>query len=341
MKVFEIIIKPESGFVTPLKGDTLFGHVCWHFASEGILEDLLEKYNRKPFAVVSTPVPKLVGKRTRYCFKRPDLPIFQFQHSPMNHRDRIEILKNRKEVKKKRWMVLEEGKRVRSFPEMEFWNDSVLAKEQSKISEGVAEVREITSFVMEHSQPHNTIHRINDTTGKGQFAPYTVKEHFYYPGTELALFVGIDEDQICLDWFLEALERIGDQGYGRDASTGKGRFTLGETEEVDLLSWGAEKANAAYTLAPSVPETGFFEEGYFSPFTRYGRHGDRLAKAPNPFKNPVVLADEGAVFQWKTDPRPEPWIGRGLTGISKAEPRTVMQGYSLYIPVRLEAKDNE
>jgi CRISPR-associated protein Csm4 len=78
---------------------------------------------------------------------------------------------------------------------------------------------------------------------------------------------------------------------------------------------------------------------YFAPFTRFGRHGDVLAKSSNPFKNPVIMADEGAIFMPADLDRTmnKPYIGTAVTNISKAEPNAVTQGYSLYIPVIVEA----
>lgn len=54
MKLYEVIIKPESGFGTPLKGDTIFGHICWQTAYdknllEGGLDRWIDCYAERPF----------------------------------------------------------------------------------------------------------------------------------------------------------------------------------------------------------------------------------------------------------------------------------------------------
>jgi CRISPR-associated protein Csm4 len=101
---------------------------------------------------------------------------------------------------------------------------------------------------------------------------------------------------------------------------------------------GSDAPNACYTLAPCVPENDTHSDIFFMPFTRYGKHGDILAKSGNPFKNPVIMADEGAVLIPKSkEVFAKPYIGQAVLNLSKAEPKTVMQGYSLYIPVRVEA----
>ena len=62
MKTYEIILKPLSGFGTPLKGDTLFGHICWQAAYDSSLFDapldtLLSGYASSPFLVISSAYP--------------------------------------------------------------------------------------------------------------------------------------------------------------------------------------------------------------------------------------------------------------------------------------------
>jgi len=70
VKLYEIIIKPESGFGTPLKGDTIFGHICWQVSYNpellnGGLEKWIACYGERPFAVFSSAWPKI--KKTTRC----------------------------------------------------------------------------------------------------------------------------------------------------------------------------------------------------------------------------------------------------------------------------------
>jgi CRISPR-associated protein Csm4 len=95
----------------------------------------------------------------------------------------------------------------------------------------------------------------------------------------------------------------------------------------------AKGANACFTLSPSVPEANLYHQQYFVPFTRFGRHGDRLARSKNPFKVPVVMADEGAVFvpcEQKVFSRP--YLGRAIHDVSLVQFNAVAQGYSIYLP---------
>lgn len=344
MKVYEITLKPLTGFGTTLKGDTIFGHFCWQIAYDESLaarslQDLLLNYQSRPFAVFSSAYPKFCpGTQYNYVFKTPDLPMDTLFDLPEDKKQRIE---KRKEYKAKRWMLLRLDKEFSRFSELEFLNDKELSKRaQENMSDEARKLlkkSDAKHFAASFSQPHNAINRLTGTTGEGRFAPFSVEQFVFYPETELALFAGIDETVISIEQVRLGLERMGDSGFGKDASSGLGRFELGEESAVNLGQLGSKSPNACYTLAPCTPERDTFSGMFFTPFTRFGRHGDILAKSSNPFKNPVIMADDGGIFMpGNKDVFDKPYIGRGVKGISKAEPAAVTQGYSLYIPVKVE-----
>ncbi len=98
---------------------------------------------------------------------------------------------------------------------------------------------------------HNRINRLTSTTGKG-FAPYTLQDYWFLPFLELVIFVLFDENKIDVDSILTALERIGLMGFGRDASSGLGRFTLAEEDELKLPD--LFHCDGLYSLSPCVPD---------------------------------------------------------------------------------------
>ncbi len=332
MRVYEIIIHPLTGFGTPLKGDTIFGHLCWQIAyDESVLKrtlsDLLGVYSEKPFAVLSSAYPCFLHDGRRfYAMRTPALPTDHIFNLPPEKRERI---KKRKDLKKKVWTVFERGKPTPSFKGMEYLDDVELAAKTGGSGQSIG-----------CPQTRNKIDRLTGRTGEG-FAPFVVDRQIYHPGTELALFVGIDSDVADIGGIRTCLERIGEIGFGKDASTGLGRFRVTDCSEIVLAEMGSKGANACYNLSPCVPEKDTYSAIYSNPFTRFGRHGDVLAKSKNPFKNPIIMADEGAVMipkdtekTWKL-----PYIGAAAAGLSKADEKTVAQGYSLYIPVSMEVTD--
>ncbi|MEP9412478.1 MAG: hypothetical protein HRF42_13985 [Candidatus Brocadia sp.] len=345
MEIYEIIIKPVTGFGTPLKGDTIFGHFCWQIAYDEklagkTLDDLLSNYQTKPFAVFSSAYPRFcVGENSYYALKRPDLPLNMVFNLPDDKRQNIE---KRKDLKAKRWMIFQKDKNTSSLKEVKYRTDTEFLEEDMKaylIDKRGRDIKGIVSrnFITPFSQSHNKINRLTGATSAEGFAPFVVNQWVFYPETELAIFVGIDEPFMNVQQVKEGLERIGKCGFGKDASTGLGRFEVIRESGIDLTKMGSGSPNACYTLAPCVPEKDTFSDMFFTPFTRFGRHGDIFAKSSNPFKNPVIMADEGGVFKPKNaGVFNKPYIGKAVTKISKAEPKSVAQGYSLYIPVKVE-----
>ena len=339
MKFYEITIRPLSAFGTSLKGDTIFGHFCWQAAYDptlidGGLETALSHYGEKPFAVFSSACLKYERENAGYVLKRPDLPLSWL--FPIGEEDREGRYENMKERKKQKWMLLENGLSI-DRGSIRFISDRALIDEALAIP--AEEVRRrmdpavIGNFHTTFLQPHNTINRFTGTTGSGEFAPYSIEGDYYLPETELALFVLIDEEVTGIECIVTGLKNIGRFGFGKDASTGKGRFEVLDKNELSTPDTG--DADACYTLAPCVPEN--FERGYFTPFVRYGKHGDRLANVKNPFKNPVIMADEGGVFfPDNKSVFDKPYIGRSVNGVSKTQPTAVVQGFAPYLPMKLE-----
>ncbi len=187
-------------------------------------------------------------------------------------------------------------------------------------------------FSLTANQSHNTIHRITGTTGTGRFAPFETQVSWFTPGTQLYVFVLTDPEFIDEDGLVKGLARIGKFGYGKDASTGLGRFEIIEKRILPLPDFS--RGDALYTLAPCIPEKEQSKRHFFAPFVRFGKHGDMLAGARQPFKNPVIMADEGAVCI-PAQSFDKPYIGRAVTGVSKAMPRTVVQAYAPVVPILL------
>lgn len=341
MNIYEIVIKPISGFGTSLKGDTIFGHLCWQAFYDKTLfgmniDKLLGDYDTNPFLIVSSAFPKIGNG---YALKRPEMPLDMLFE--IEKYDEREIIGKRKELKNKKWMYVEKNTQLKSLKSDKLYiNDSKLLERlatlSNKINQKYVSKKGIKSIVADYTQPHNTINRITGKTGEDQFAPYSVDQKVYIPEIELAIFLSIRED-IKINSVVEAFNRIGVSGFGKDSSTGLGRFEVVSFEEIDLKLIGSDKPNALYTLSPSVLKSDSIKDIYFSPFVKFGRHGDILAKSGNPFKNPVIMADEGAVVIPADEKLfNKPYIGIAVREVSKVEPKAVTQGYSLYVPIIVE-----
>ena len=316
MQSYRLRLQPRSAFGTPLKGDTLFGQLCWALRNrhgEAKLTELLDGYtDARPFAVLSDAFP--AGH-----VPRPTLPLNFF----------VQPDEDQKRLKKCHWLTLETLQKP-----LPSWLGQ--AKDESKILPKRQKVQH------RQPQPHNTIDRRTGTTGEGQFAPYTMAQTWYVSGLTFDVYLLLDEGRLELADVQQALTDVGTFGFGRDASIGLGKFDL-----LDFTTWQwptVERANAYLTLAPCAPQ-GLplqAERCYYTPFTRFGRHGDSAVQRRNPFKNPVLLADTGAVLSVvQTN---QSFFGQGLGGnrqLSKAIDETVQQGYAPVIPIHLPAPQQD
>ena len=311
MKLYRITVETKSAFGSLLKGDTLFGQLCWAILNrhgEQRLQELLSDYLTQPFAVCSDGFP-------HGYLPRPSLPVRFF--------DFVEG-EDRKAVKKKCWINIDDF----SVP-LKNWLEN--AKSDSDLAGSKTEE---TGWWHPRPQPHNSINRLTGTTGSGMFAPYSQEQTWYPIDARFDIFLLLDETRLSQAEMNTAFSDTGVFGYGRDASIGLGKFEC--TEFVEWKFADIENANACLTLAPCAPQgLGMdSESSYYNVFTRFGRHGDiGVHKEHGPFKAPVLLADTAAVFPFITGDRN--YIGQGITGVSKAIPATVHQGYAPYVPIHL------
>lgn len=338
MKLLRFILKPLSFFGTPLKGDTLFGHFCWQVVHEpsivnGGISEIVDSYETSPVCIFSSAYPCINdGDETQVFVKRPITSAMWSSKSP----------ESSKEEKRKNWMKLD--------------SSLLLDLEQAEFvsgikKEGAASHKE--DFWLSTEIQHNSIDRRVFRTNGAEFAPFSQTSECLNPKYNLAVFVLYDESRLTKANIVIAVTNIGQFGFGRDASTGFGRFKVESADDIGVPSF--ELANAAYTLSPCLPTDSEAKGIYYRPFVRFGRHGDTYATSSCVFKNPVLLADEGATLVLKDIPErwneladalaadesdncvlkeiTKPYVGQAIKGVSLRE-ETLMQGYSICLPVR-------
>ncbi len=319
MKIYEIIIKPKSSFTTLLKGDTIFGNLCWHINyNNNSLQTLLQCYDTNPFMVVSSAVILLKDNNTKkYIFKKPNAP------EEILFTKNEQWVKDRKERQKKQYFILQDNSCF-----IENIKDIYLAQEEI-----------IKFFYTKKTLQHNTINRETCTTGTNQFAPWTISTNFYNEKLNLVFFVAIDEAKFTIEDLKKSFCSLGVAGFGKKSSIGYGIFDVISCEESNLFKNLNKNTNYVYTIAPCVPKKDEIceEKSYFQPFTRFGKHGDILAKSDNPFKKPIIMMDEYSLIKLnKTIDYNYPIIGSAITNVSNVDVNTVAQGYTLCLPVNLE-----
>ncbi|HHF6570617.1 type III-A CRISPR-associated RAMP protein Csm4 [Haemophilus influenzae] len=310
MKLYRFTLTPQSAMGTPLVGDTLFGQLCWAVRNrfgEARLTALLEGYSeQRPFMVVSDAFPQ-------DFFPLPTLPSKFWQTKTET---------DRKSLKKAQWVNIEDAENSA----VKFWQECALQANFKFEKES-------------QNQFHNTIDRQTNTTGEGQFAPYSTELTWFGTAQKFDLYIVLDEVRFSLEELQQVLNDVGSFGFGRDASIGLGKFQCINPQAVNFLQ---QNANCYLTLANCAPQNlGLNKEYcYYQITTRFGRHGDIQALSSNPFKKPIILAKPASIF---TPEKYEPrlFLGNGLSGISHAQPNAVHQGYAPVFNLFVDFKDKD
>ena len=332
MKTLRITIKPLTAFATPPHGDTLFGQLCWALRNrqgDAWLTERLQGYTQgNPFLVVSDLFP--AG-----YWPRPHLPPeFFVRQEKSNDPDR-------KAEKKKIWLPHESWEKPLAAwvecccTEKSVWPppDKPAWPAPNKPPEGR----------VHRSQPHNTINRLTGTTGKEGFAPYGVDQIWWPPKARLEAWLLHNPERLSQKALKTALNDIGLTGFGKDASTGLGKFDLESIIEAPLPH--QKQSNAWLTLGFCTPQGCGFDsaKSYYQVFTRFGRHGDTAAITGQPFKSPILMARAGAVLT-PQEPFAHRWfVGQGVGGngqLSKAIFETVHQGYAPVVGLQVAWREN-
>jgi CRISPR-associated protein Csm4 len=298
-------IRPLSPFGTPLAGDSLFGQLCWALAlrrgKEGLEKALAGYDSGMPFAVVSDGFPSGL-------LPRPTLPAELVESGPSDP-------KLRKQIRNLKWLPSSQA----NLPVRD-WVQKAVVGDAGMLA----------------ARTQNTINRHTGTTGRGIFAPRQVEQIVFKPETRLDIHTVHDPAHVSTDELQGLLTDIGLSGFGRDASTGLGKF---EVECVNSKPAPGDFLHAM-TLAPCAPDASTLDETgcWWQPVTRFGRHGSTaaLGAGGGPFKRPVLLARTGAVLKWHSV-QSSLFHGTGLGGasrpISGVIPGTVHQGYAPVIPL--------
>lgn len=320
-RLYRLRLQPLTAFATALRGDTLFGQSCWtlrHALGEPALGELLHGYTEgRPFLVLSDAFP--AG-----YLPRPEVPLGLLGYD-------LGDPGQRKQIKAQRWI----DQAAVAHPLHDWHRFAGSDRDIARlIGRDDAERRQPLS--LRQARGHNSLNRLTGTTGKGDgFAPYERELLWHHPALELELYACCDErlDEATL---ADLLARLGNHGYGKDASAGLGKFAV---RELQAHAWPQpDAANAWLTLAPSAPQGGAWQAGhcYYRPHVRFGRHGDQAVQAGSPYKNPLLLADSAALLTPATAPAGQTFCGQGLGGLSLNIAGTVHQGYAPLVAVALD-----
>ena len=302
MALHKITIRLLSPFITPLKGDTVWGHIVWGIANnEGdeAVTAFLGRQKQNPEIVVSSAFPK------GYICRPLPLP-----------KERVEKLNASKytEIKKEK---------KRCFIEACDYLNGV-----SKPEVALETMPLQTDIVT-----HNKIDR--ETGGVVEGGLYAVEQKWTKYGEFENTKINMNEFDIYTESSLSAerLEQLFkwafENGYGADASTGKGKIEVIENSIAKVTP--KFNTNTYVALAPFVNSEKIKMANLRADiFTRSGRLGGGFGGSLSPFKKTVVLFDEGAVFDCAEKIS---YCGKLLENVH-SDKRICQAGFAPVIPIK-------
>lgn len=276
MPDYLVRIRPESAFGTPLHSGTLFGHLCWawrHSYGEDSLVKWLADLRAEPF-LISDGMP--AGR-----LPRPELPAPRPRKKPS-----LKEAERFKGAWKRRWLRRETFLKIRSGLSPEKLLEALLAEKEEEERSGAARTR----WFQAARVPHNTINRLTGRTPE-RGGLFFMEDLWPEEGCEAEVWV-------CCSLERRELERlfrlVGGLGYGRDASTGRGRFGCDvEPAPEGVLGgdWPRRMSLSHGTLTANMGDARYRLR------THYGRLGSLWATGGEPFKYPLTLLAPGATFR--------------------------------------------
>jgi CRISPR-associated protein Csm4 len=291
MTLYRIGFKLCSALVTPLKGDTIWGHIVWgianHEGNAAVDVFLEQEKSKEPALVVSSAFP--LGM---VCQPLP-VPA---------ERDGTLTVDAYSEIKIK--------KKIKYAPASDYFTDTdTVPKTNINPFESVP--------VM-----HNTIDRAANTVlEKGLYSTEEIWPKI--PDWDLYILSSYDKPRVkqLVEWAFE-------NGYGADASSGKGRINeIGDPVVVKLKNQG----KTFMALGPFVGSGNGINDLRADIFVRSGKLGGAFAAGLSPYKKPVVLYDEGAVFTYD---KPIEYTGKLLEKMHGTDEFNICQsGFAPVIPI--------
>ena len=121
-------------------------------------------------------------------------------------------------------------------------------------------------------------------------------------------------------------EFVGQWGFGRDASTGKGRWRCEAAPE--MAAWFGDGGERRMSLSHGTLTSNMIEPRY-KLAVHYGKVGGGYGMTQNPFKHPITLLRPGATFRHR-EGEPRRW-GELLQKVHPEKPWIVHQAEHLTV----------
>jgi len=338
---YNVFFKPESPLITPLQSDTIFGHVAWairYLWRETTLTEFLDAFQdgkdaplliSDGFPAGQLPKPILKALPQRIISKHLH-EIAETKQVDFELTQQTQIMKA---LKKKAFIGVDTFKKI----QQDCTPDNLLKVSASeldwdKLLSGGSSNR---GFSESSITMHNTVNRIHGKVTEGL---YQQTEYFYQDDFQFEVY--LKTNYFDLTQLIQIFEMIASSGFGRDKSTGKGKFSI-KIEKYNRLP-DVPDANAFITLSHYVPDPSAPTKGWYRLMTKYGRLGGDYASSPIPFKKPLLMMKPGSVFWGK------PADNYGMLLGGKDRPKTLqvhtipdIRHFAYAFPVGIKAREED
>jgi CRISPR-associated protein Csm4 len=314
MSLFRLRLRLKAPLGTPLTSGTLFGHLCWarrEADGEAALIAWLEALPYRPWALSD-------------AFPADRLPFPMLPSLPPPRPDRMDAealdkLRKDKKAAKQAWITLDTWKSARR---------RCNAPIRQALTEGEKKVRDEKTERQESNLAkvriaHNTIDRRTGSTPEEGGLYFLDEDWSFAADPRRDVYVRADTTEAELRTLFSA---VGEAGYGRDATYGRGCF---EVEAIDDASWLDDCAgNRMLSLSQGALSPNMREPRY-KLFTLFGKVGaGMLADGVRPWKKPLLLTRAGCTFR----PEGEGPFGAWLTDVHQDRPEIGHNAFHLTIP---------
>lgn len=312
MALYRLRLELKAPLGTKLTSGTIFGHLCWAFREahgEAALESWLGGLAESPWAVSDG-------------FPAEHLPRPQVPPAPP-------VTTGKMTAEKLRDLEAAKKRRKLAFIPRASWQNLRIGLTAARLDEAACD----GPMPREHRIAHNTIDRRTATTPEtgglwfvDEFWPKTTGEARNRSNL-VDVYVRADASADDVGSLFRA---VGEAGYGRDASTGRGLFSVAPVARADDLDGVPPTGGSVRMLSLSHGSlTANMGDACYRLTTHFGKVGrTMLATLPRPWKLPILLARPGATFA-PADSGP---FGAWLTGVHQDRPGIGHNAFHLAIP---------
>lgn len=320
MALYRYCITPQSAFATPLRSDTLQGHLLWAAAMRhgpDRVKELIHAFDQgAPPFVLSSAFP--AG-----CLPMPVLPPIGRQRFKSRFAPKGDLFEKLQQFKTFRqqdcWPVAQWHRlqgRISQETLFAIWQADTAC--QSPADGGSAPVETAQTTYA----PHVNIDRL---TGRvlASGGLFFSQQTWHPPGTHLDLYVQTDD----LETFEDLFSHVAAMGYGADRSTGAGQFSFTRDDAFDPAPFQAETSHQLCLSVCAAQDMTAFS-GYWNTMVKHGRTWSGFGQI-HPFKKPFFAFTEGSLFHRMPD---KGYLIRDI----HSDRQVVQICWPLTIPVTLE-----